>query len=172
MWIAPSCSWWRVDCRGARTKQDTWLAHVAQMLGIILFIQEQSLLSLASWGSLLQERTASWDALVQSSATPCPCIVSEKDGPWQMFTLSPDFPCLIVVLAGWLAILDNLCLGESNCHVFSSLKKKNKNKNTVKYVCVCGVSLHSMFFYETFFLSKVSRVTTTVLSQYQKPEWF
>lgn len=54
-WTAPSCSWWRVDSRGAGTKQNTWLAklNVAQTLGVIPFIQEQSLLSLTSWGSLL-----------------------------------------------------------------------------------------------------------------------
>lgn len=74
-WKGPCCSWWRVDCGGTGGKPGhlSVKLNAAQMLGVIPFIQEQPqeqpLLSLASWGSLLRECAASWDALVQSSAT-------------------------------------------------------------------------------------------------------
>lgn len=68
-------------------------------------------------------------------STVCPFSVPYLScvpgSPWQLFTCSSNFLCLIVVLADWHAILYNLCLGKSNCHAFFHPFKIKAS------ICVC-----------------------------------
>lgn len=157
---------WKIDCVGLKREYLLNWAWVDCIKSLSLHRYSWNLFLVSRGSCFRPGRCISLPRMpfVFLTPTACPfrvlCLSCVWGGPWQVFTYSSNFFCL-VVLTDWHATLYNLCLAESHCHAFCHpFKIKNK------YIYV-----DSMLFYEAFLLSKVSVWQPGCFSQYQKPGW-